>query len=110
MSEEQLSAMELEHRLALRESEIEKLKAENERLRKRLAGFQHNHFTRDIKDKGECPACDRHHEKAEITKLTQQNEIMKEALELVKDKAPWCGCMDASGIASTALQESEGVK
>lgn len=84
-------------------SEIEKLKAENERLKKRLSGFQHNHITRDIKDKGECPACDRHHEKSEITKLTQKNETMKKAVEQLKT----FGYQSQFSIIDEALQEAE---
>ena len=34
---------------------VDKLIGSNETVR-------HNHFTRDVKPKGKCPACDRYHE------------------------------------------------
>lgn len=53
---------------ALREAQ-----AEIEKLKKRLAAFSHNHITRDIKDKGQCPACDQYH-------LKEENERYRKAL------------------------------
>lgn len=56
--------------------------AEIEKLKKRLAAFSHNHITRDIKDKGQCPACDQYHLKAE-------NERYRKALEFYADADNW---------------------
>lgn len=65
-------------------SAYEQLKAENERLKKRLSGHQHNHITRGIKEKGNCPACDLHHDKAEIQQLKSKLKIAKIALENIE--------------------------
>lgn len=42
----------------------------------------------------------------ENEKLLATNARYKEFLELIKDKAPWCECMDASGLAEEALKET----
>lgn len=46
-----------------------------------IADLQHNHFTRDVKEWGECPACDDYHKSELIRKyksrITQQEEIIK---------------------------------
>lgn len=57
-------------------SQFEALKKENERLKKRLSGFCHNHPTRDIKEKGKCPACDRDHEKQKLTEAIKALEFI----------------------------------
>ena len=51
---------EMEKNKKLRQN-LEELNKENEKLKKRLSAYQHNHITRDIKDKGDCPACDQYH-------------------------------------------------
>ena len=49
---------------------------------------KHNYITRDIKDLGQCPACDEHHNKYYLKKgyenLQQENERLKKALEVAE--------------------------
>lgn len=65
---------------------VEQLKAE---LKKRLSGYQHNHITRDIKEKGKCPACDLHHDKGEIEQLKSKLEKAKKGLEFYANGKNW---------------------
>lgn len=58
-----------------------------------IADLQHNHFTRDVKEWGECPACDDYHKSELIRKyksrITQQEEIigvLEEAVRYYADK------------------------
>ena len=50
---------------------------------------KHNHITRDIKELGQCPACDEHHNKYYLKKgyenLQQENEQLKQALKVAED-------------------------
>lgn len=69
------------------EENLLKVKEENEKLKKRLSGYQHNHITRDIKEKGKCPACDLHHDKSEIQQLKSNLKI---AVSLLWLALPFC--------------------
>lgn len=54
-----------------------------------IADLQHNHFTRDVKEWGECPACDDYHKSELIRKyksrIAQQEEIIKELKNILLD-------------------------
>lgn len=63
---------------------VEQLKFENDQLKKLMSGYQHNHITRDIKEKGKCPACDAHHDKSEIQQLKSKLKMSTE------NKLPEC--------------------
>lgn len=58
-------------------AEVKRLRRRSERLRR---SYCHNHMTRDIKDRGECPACDRYHVSAEVERLRGENARLKERL------------------------------
>lgn len=47
-------------------------------------------------------------DQARIEQVEKEKAILLEALELIKDKAPWCECMDAPGIAKEALSKLGG--
>ena len=69
--------------LAAEKSALEKSR---ERLQKRLSAFDHNHVTRDIKPRGECPSCDRYHDKSELTALKAKLEDAESIINDLTDE------------------------
>lgn len=94
------------------ERDYDQLQKENEQYKKEFAKFNHNHMTRDIKNQGQCPACDRYHEKQELKKLQAQNREFREALEKYRDIACVYGSMPISEqfTARTALDKHKEKK
>ena len=66
------------------------LAAANKKLERLRKAHSHNHFTRDIKERGECPACDRYHEKYELKAANEKLEIATKTINQMQGKIrPW---------------------
>lgn len=109
MTNDKEASLELDDPIHVIEASYAKeLEAEVERLKKRLAPYQHNHFTRDIKEKGVCPSCDRYHEKQERKSLTEKLAVAVAALDGLQKYVAYNGDDWVRLEASEALASIRG--